>query len=71
MLKSDWSFLKSLVVGFLLFNVLAVGALLIWSLPSTSSAVVGLFWFSAKAFTLRVLLRAGCAARCRGCASTS
>jgi NADH-quinone oxidoreductase subunit H len=49
MLKSNWSFIKSVVVGFLLFNVLAVSALLIYSFLSFE-VVVGLFWFTAKVF---------------------
>ncbi len=50
MLKSDWSFLKSLVVGFILFNVIAAGAVGIWLFMSFE-VVVGLFWFLAKTFT--------------------
>ncbi len=50
MLKSNWSFLKSLIVGFVLFNVIAVSALLIYSFLSFE-VVVGLFWFTAKVFT--------------------
>jgi NADH:ubiquinone oxidoreductase subunit H len=49
-LKSGWSFLKSLVVGFLLFNVLAVAVVGIWAFVSFE-VVVGLFWFTAKVFT--------------------
>ncbi|MEX2547364.1 MAG: complex I subunit 1 family protein [Chloroflexota bacterium] len=50
MLKSSWSFLKSLVVGFVLFNVLAVAIVGIWAFLSFE-VVVGLFWFTAKVFT--------------------
>jgi NADH-quinone oxidoreductase subunit H len=50
MLKSSWSFLKSLIVGFVLFNVLAVGAVLVWAFLSFE-VVVGLLWFLAKTFT--------------------
>jgi NADH-quinone oxidoreductase subunit H len=50
MLKSSWSFLKSLIVAFVLFNVLAVGAIGIWAFMSFET-VVGLFWFTAKVFT--------------------
>jgi NADH-quinone oxidoreductase subunit H len=49
MLKSNWSFLKSLVVGFILFNVIAAGAVGIWLFLSFE-VVVGLFWFMAKTF---------------------
>ena len=48
--KSSWSFLKSLVVGFLLFNVIAMAAVMIWAFLSFE-VVVGLFWFTLKAFT--------------------
>jgi NADH-quinone oxidoreductase subunit H len=51
MLMSSWSFLKSLVVGFILFNVIAAGAVGIWLFLSFE-VVVGLFWFLAKTFTL-------------------
>jgi NADH-quinone oxidoreductase subunit H len=50
MLKSSWSFLVSLIVGFVLFNVIAVGAVLLWSYASFD-VVSGLFWFLAKTFT--------------------
>jgi NADH-quinone oxidoreductase subunit H len=50
MLKSNWSFVKSLVVGFVLFNVIAAGAVGIWLFLSFE-VVVGLFWFMAKTFT--------------------
>jgi NADH-quinone oxidoreductase subunit H len=49
LLKTDWSFLKSLVVGFLLFNVLLMGAIGIW-LAISFEAVIGLFWFFAKTY---------------------
>jgi NADH-quinone oxidoreductase subunit H len=48
--KSGWSFLKSLVVGFILFNVLAMAAVGIWAFLSFE-VVVGLFWFMLKTFT--------------------
>jgi len=51
MLNSGWSFLKSLVVAFLLFNVIAAGIVGIWLFLSFE-VVVGLFWFLAKTFTL-------------------
>ena len=50
MLKSGWSFVKSLIVAFVLFNVLAVGAVLAWAFLSFE-VVVGLLWFLAKTFT--------------------
>ena len=51
LLRSDWSLLKSLAVGFLLFNVLAMALVLIWAYMSFPF-VAGLFWFLAKTFTL-------------------
>jgi NADH-quinone oxidoreductase subunit H len=51
MLVSSWSFLRSLVVGFLLFNLLLGGAVMLWAVVSFE-AVVGLFWFLAKSFGL-------------------
>jgi len=50
MLKSSWSFLTSLIVAFVLFNVIAVGVIGIWMFLSFE-VVVGLFWFLAKTFT--------------------
>jgi NADH-quinone oxidoreductase subunit H len=50
MLKSGWSFLKSLIVGFVLFNVFAVLALAVYAFLSFE-VVVGLFWFIVKTFT--------------------
>jgi NADH-quinone oxidoreductase subunit H len=50
MLKSNWSFLTSLIVGFVLFNVIAAGVVGIWAFLSFE-VVVGLFWFMAKTFT--------------------
>jgi NADH-quinone oxidoreductase subunit H len=48
--KSGWSFLKSLIVAFLLFNVIAMAIVLVWLFLSFE-VVVGLFWFMVKAFT--------------------
>ena len=48
--KSGWSFLKSLVVAFILFNVFVISAVVIWAFISFE-VVVGLFWFMLKAFT--------------------
>ena len=50
MLKSGWSFVKSLIVGFVIFNVLAVGIIGVWAFLSFE-VLVGLFWFTAKVFT--------------------
>jgi NADH-quinone oxidoreductase subunit H len=49
MFKSNWSFVKSLVVGFILFTFLAAGAVAVWLFLSFEVAV-GLFWFTAKVF---------------------
>jgi NADH-quinone oxidoreductase subunit H len=49
MIKSDWSFLVSLLVAFVLFNVIAVGVVGIWAFLSFE-VLVGLFWFTAKTF---------------------
>jgi NADH-quinone oxidoreductase subunit H len=51
MLKSNWSFLKSLIVAFILFNVIAAGLVGVWLFMSFE-VVAGLFWFTAKTFTL-------------------
>lgn len=51
MLRSSWGILKSLVVAFLLFNVLAVGALLTF-LAIDLDWVVGLAWFMGKTIAL-------------------
>jgi NADH-quinone oxidoreductase subunit H len=50
MLKSGWSFIKSLIVAFILFNVFAIAAVTIWAFLSFE-VVVGLFWFIVKTFT--------------------
>jgi hypothetical protein len=50
MLKSSWSFLVSLIVAFLLFNVIAVGGTLLWAYASFDT-ISGLFWFLVKVFT--------------------
>jgi NADH-quinone oxidoreductase subunit H len=54
MVKSSWGLLKSLVVGFVLANLLAVGAVSIWALFSFE-ALMGIVWFLAKSFTLVAL----------------
>jgi len=50
MLKSNWSLLKSLIVGFIIFNFIAIGIIGIWAFLSFE-VLVGLFWFTAKVFT--------------------
>jgi NADH-quinone oxidoreductase subunit H len=50
MFKSSWSFVKSLIVGFVIFNVLAMGIVGVWAFLSFE-VLVGLFWFTAKVFT--------------------
>jgi NADH-quinone oxidoreductase subunit H len=50
MLKPSWSLIKSLIVGFVLFNVIAAAVVAIWLFLSFE-VVVGLFWFTAKVFT--------------------
>ncbi len=60
MLKSSWSLLVSLVVAFLLFNVIVVGALLLF-LAIDLEWVIGLGWFIGKTVALIlffVILRA-------------
>jgi NADH-quinone oxidoreductase subunit H len=52
--KSNWSFLKALALGFVLFNVLAVGAVTLWLFLSFE-VVVGLFWFTVKVFSFAFL----------------
>jgi len=52
--KSSWGFIKSLVVGFLLANVLFMGAVSIWALFSFE-ALMGMIWFLGKSFALVAL----------------
>ncbi len=54
MVKSSWGFLVSLIVGFLLANLLIVGALSIWALFSFD-ALMGITWFLGKSFALVAL----------------
>jgi NADH:ubiquinone oxidoreductase subunit H len=57
--KPSWSLLKSLIVGFLLFNLLAGGLLFIWAVVEFPP-LMGLIWFLGKTFglvTLFVLMR--------------
>ena len=42
-----------------------------WAYSSSFETVVGLFWFTGQGVHVRLPVRRGCAARCRGCASTS
>ena len=49
--RSDTAFWKALVIGFLLFNVLAVGALLLWATASFEE-VEGIIWFFAKSYVV-------------------
>ena len=60
MFKSSWGFVKSLVVGFVLANLLVMGATTMWALFSFE-ALMGILWFMLKTFTLVavfVLMRA-------------
>ena len=50
MFKSGWSFVKALIVAFVLFNVLAVAVVGAWAFLSFE-VVVGLIWFLVKTFT--------------------
>jgi NADH-quinone oxidoreductase subunit H len=49
MVRSDWSFLKSLVIGFVLFNVLVMALVGLW-LTASFEAVIGLLWFLGKTY---------------------
>ncbi len=51
MLKSSWSIITALVIGFLLFNVLVIGALLLFAAVDLEW-VIGLFWFLGKTISL-------------------
>jgi NADH-quinone oxidoreductase subunit H len=54
MVQSSWGLLKSLVVGFVLANLLLVGAVSMWALFSFE-ALMGITWFLAKSFALVAL----------------
>ena len=57
--KSEWSLLKSFVVGFLLLNVVIGGLIFLWAAVQFP-VVMGLVWFLGKTFglvTLFVLMR--------------
>ncbi len=49
MLRSDWPFWKALILGFVLFNVLAIGAIGIYLLINFD-ALVGIIWFFIKTY---------------------
>ena len=49
LLRSDLSFLKALAIGFVLFNVVAMGAVMLWAAVSFEF-VMGLFWFLTKTY---------------------
>lgn len=51
MLKPGWNIIVSLIVGFLLLNLLVVGLLIGW-LAINLDWVIGLFWFLGKAIGL-------------------
>ena len=50
LLKSHWSFLKSVVVAFILFNVIVGTFVGLWAYMSFET-VAGLFWFAVKTLT--------------------
>ena len=54
MLKSSWGIIKSMVVGFVLANILLMGAVTIWALFSFE-ALMGITWFMGKSFALVAL----------------
>jgi NADH-quinone oxidoreductase subunit H len=54
MVKTSWGFLRSLLVGFVLANLLVMGALSLWSLFSFD-ALMGISWFLLKSFALVAL----------------
>ncbi len=54
MVMSSWGVLKSFVVGFVLANLLIVGAASLWALFSFE-ALMGISWFLGKSFALVAL----------------
>ena len=54
MVKSGWGFIKSLLVGFLIANVLVGAIVSIWALFSFE-ALMGIVWFMGKSFALVAL----------------
>ena len=51
LMRTDWSIWRALLVGFVLFNVVA-GGLITLFLYAAFAVVAGIFWFFAKTFTL-------------------
>ena len=51
MIKTGWGFIKSLLVGFLLANLLVGAIVSIWALLSFE-ALMGIVWFMGKSFAL-------------------
>jgi NADH-quinone oxidoreductase subunit H len=54
MVKSSWGIIKSFVIGFVLANLLVMGAVTIWALFSFE-ALMGITWFMGKSFALVAL----------------
>jgi NADH-quinone oxidoreductase subunit H len=54
MLRSDWGVIKSLLVGFVLANLMVGGAVTIWALFSFET-LMGMAWFMVKSFALVAL----------------
>jgi NADH-quinone oxidoreductase subunit H len=54
MVKSSWGLITSLIVGFVLANLLLMGAFSIWALFSFE-ALMGTIWFLGKSFALVAL----------------
>ena len=54
MVKTSWGIIKSLVVGFVLANLLVAGLVSIWALFSFE-ALMGIIWFFGKSFALVAL----------------
>jgi NADH-quinone oxidoreductase subunit H len=54
MLRSSWGIVKSLVIGFVVANLLLMGAVTIWALFSFE-ALMGIVWFMGKSFALVAL----------------
>ncbi len=54
MLRSSWGFLKSLLFGFVLANLLVMGVVTVWALFSFDT-LMGIVWFMGKSFALVAL----------------
>jgi NADH-quinone oxidoreductase subunit H len=54
MLQSSWGFLKALLIGFVLANLLVMGVVTLWALFSFDT-LMGIVWFMGKSFTLVAL----------------